>query len=401
MGWVLFSTTIGWAQPYELLIQGGHMIDPRNEINSSMDIAVSDGKITRVAASIPKSQAEKVIDATGLYVTPGLIDTHAHIFTGSTPGMFADGTSSVSPDAFSFRNGITTVVDPGDAGWRNFSDFKKQVIDQSETRVLAFLNIVGHGLRGETYNNDYNDMDMERALTAIETYPSFIVGIKIGHIREDYSEPLAKAMELTQKADLPLLVECNLPELDVEEVLNLMRPGDIFAHSFESGRRSLLDDQSRVYDFVFEAEQRGIVFDVSHGGASFRFSQAIPSMEQGFLPYTLGTDLHRFSMNDGMKDMLNIMSKYLNMGMSIKEVILRATWNAAESINQEEIGHLSEGAVADVAILNLKKGNFGFVDSGGFRMDGDQKFETELTLRSGAIVWDLNGLSSKPWDENE
>lgn len=402
--WLLIinlSLSESYAQQIDLLIKNGHVIDHKNGINSQMDVAVGDGVILRIARNISDNDAAKVVDATGYYVTPGLIDVHAHVFVGMTPRNFAGGLSSVFPDDFSFRSGVTTVVDPGNAGWRNFPVFKEQVIDQSDTRVLAFINIVGHGLSGNSYNFDLDDMDIEKTLSVIEAYPEIIVGTKIGHFRGDYREPFNRAREVALRADQPLLLECNLPELDVEEVLGEMRPGDIFTHAFEAGRRSLLDEHNQIYEYVLAARDRGIRFDVGHGGGSFRFSQAIPSVEQGFLPYTFGTDLHHNSRNAGMKDMLNIMSKFLNMGMSVEDIILGATWNAARSIKREDLGHLSEGAIADLTILSKNQGNYGFVDARGFRMDGDQKFEAELTLREGRVVWDLNGLASPHWNKSE
>ncbi|MEX0679834.1 MAG: amidohydrolase/deacetylase family metallohydrolase [Balneolales bacterium] len=388
------------AQPYDLLIKGGHVIDPKNRINEPMDIAVNDGVVAKVSADIPATDAAKVVDATGHFVAPGFIDMHAHVFFGSTPRNFADGSYSVAPDNFSFRAGVTTVVDAGDSGWRNFPVFKEQVIDPSRTRVLVFLNIVGHGLRGDPYNNNFSDMDVEKTLSMIQQYPDIIVGSRIGHIRQNYWEPFEKAMEVAQLADMPMLLECNLPELELEKTLASMRPGDIFAHAHQTGRRSLMDDQqNRIYDFVNEAREKGIIFDVSHGGTSFRFSQAIAAIEQGFYPDTFGTDLHFNSRNSGMKNMLNVMSKFLNMGMSLEDVILRATWNAATALKREDLGHLSEGAVADIAVFKINHGNFGFVDVRGYRMDGDRKLVAELTLREGRIVWDLNGLAAPLWNE--
>lgn len=386
------------AQSYDLLIKGGHVIDARNGIDEVMDVAISDGTIARVAREISASEAEQVVDATGLYVTPGLIDVHAHVFVGPQPGRFADGFSSVSPDDFTLRNGITTVVDPGNAGWRNFEQFYNQVIEPSHTRVLAFINLVGHGLYGTEYNNDRSDMDSEKTLEVMRAWPDHIVGIRFGHYAaENYLEPLDQAIQVAREAGTPFQLECNLPHLNVEEVLSRMAPGDIYTHSYEPGRRSLLDENGQIEDFVWEARERGILFDVGHGGASFRFVQAVPSTEQGFWPDTFGTDLHRFSMNDGMKDMVNVMSKFINLGMSVQGAIERASWRSAQSIQREDLGHLSVGAVADLAVFRLEEGEFGFVDSREFRMDGDKKLVAELTLREGRVVWDLNGLAATPW----
>jgi dihydroorotase len=199
-----------------------------------------------------------------------------------------------------------------------------------------------------------------------------------------------------------MFVECHLPQYSLEDQLNKMRPGDIITHSYEKiiERESVVDDQGKVKQFVIDAKKRGVLFDVGHGGYGFWFSEALPSLQQGLAPNTFGSDLHRFSMNSGMKSMLNIMSKYLNMNMNIKDVIERATWNAAQAIKHTELGNLSEGSVADIAILNLLQGNFGFIDAGGNKIDGSKKLEAELTIRSGKIVWDLNGLSAQPFKVN-
>ena len=208
-------------------------------------------------------------------------------------------------------------------------------------------------------------------------------------------------MEAANKSGKPLFVECHLPQFSLEDQLSRMRPGDIITHSFEkvSERMPVVDEQGKVRPFVMDAKNKGILFDVGHGGAGFWFSQAVPAFKQGLLPNSFGTDLHRFSMNAGMKSMLNVMSKYLNMGMTIEDVILRATWNAAKSIKRDDLGNLSEGMVADISVISLIKGKFGFIDAGGNKLEGNQKLEAELTIRAGKIVWDLNGIAAQKWKE--
>src|SRR5687768_6798801 len=390
---------ISQAQQYDLLIKNGHVIDPKNQIDSILDLAIGSGKIAKIAKNIPVTQATKVIDATGLFVTPGLIDIHTHVFVGTRPDKFADGILSLSPDDFTFKSGVTTVVDAGTSGWRNFPVFKSQVIDKSQTRVLAFLNIAGSGMSGDPDQQDLNDMDSKMTSLTVQKYPEIIVGIKIGHYEDSEWTPFETALEAAKKSDVPLFVECHLPQLSLEDQLNKMRPGDIITHSFEkvSERMTMIDEQGRIRPFVLEAKKKGILFDVGHGGAGFWFSQAIPAFKQGLLPNSFGSDLHRFSMNAGMKSMLNIMSKYLNMGMQLKDIILRATWNAAKSIKRSDLGNLTEGSVADIAVLSLLKGNFGFIDSGGNKLEGNRKLEAELTIRAGKIVWDLNGMAAQKW----
>jgi len=388
------------SQEIEILLKGGYVIDPKNKIDSQMDVAIAGGKIVKVASEIPPDKANKVVDAKGMYVTPGLIDLHTHVFVGSNPG-FADGFSSVSPDDITLKAGITTVVDAGTSGWRNFPDFKKNVIDRSHTRVLAFLNIAGSGMTGFPSEEDENDMDARMTSLVIQQYPEIIVGVKIGHYRGSEWTPFDRALEAGRIANVPLFVECHLPLLPLEGILERMRPGDIYTHSFctATDRTCLLDEQNKVRPYVADALKKGVRFDLGHGGAMFHFSVAVPAFKQGFLPNSFGSDLHRFSMNSGMKNMLDIMSKYLNMGMTIEDIIFRATWNSALSIKREDLGHLSEGAVADVAVLRIRNGNFGFVDAAGYKLEGNSRLEAELTIRAGKVVWDQNGIAAQKWSE--
>jgi dihydroorotase len=390
-----------YAQQYDILIKNGNIIDPKNHINAKKDIAVANGKIAKVADDIPSTQSKKTIDATGLYVVPGLIDIHTHVFVGAKADKFADGIYSVSPDDFTFKSGVTTVVDAGTSGWRNFSLFKEQVIDKSQTRVLAFVNIVGSGMSGKPMQEDINDMNADSAALVIQKYKDIIAGVKIGHYEGNDWTPFERALDAGKKSNTPLFVECHLPQFSLEDQLKKMRPGDIITHSFEqvSERMPVVDEQGKVRPFVLAAQKKGVLFDVGHGGAGFWFSQAIPAFQQGLVPNSFGSDLHRFSMNAGMKSMLNIMSKYMAIGMTLEDVITHATWNSAKSIKREDLGNLDVGAVADIAVLSLMMGKFGFIDVAGKRLEGDRKLEAELTIRAGKIVWDLNGISAQPWKQ--
>ncbi len=389
------------GQQFDLLLKNGHLIDPKNQINAIKDIAVADGKIAWVANDIPAAQSKKTIDATGMYVVPGLIDIHTHVFVGSKADKFADGIYSVSPDDFTFKSGVTTVVDAGTSGWRNFTLFKEQVIDKSQTRVLAFINIAGSGMSGKPLQEDINDMNADSAALIIQKYKEIIAGVKIGHYEGNDWTPFERALEAGRKSNTPLLVECHLPQFSLEDQLKRIRPGDIITHSFEqvAERMPVVDEHGKVRPFVLAAQKRGVLFDVGHGGAGFWFSQAVPAFQQGLLPNSFGSDLHRFSMNAGMKSMLNIMSKYIAIGMSIEEVITRATWNAATSIKRSDLGNLDEGSVADIAVLSVLNGKFGFLDAAGNRLGANRKLEAELTIRAGKIVWDLNGIAAQQWKQ--
>jgi len=385
------------AQDIDLLLKGGRLIDAKNKIDAKMDLAIKDGKIFKVASSIPANDAKKVLDVSGMIVSPGLINMHTHVYAGSKPG-FTDGTSSQLPDAFGPRSGITTVVDAGTSGWKTFSDFKSKIIDGSATRVLAFLSIAASGYSVDKAQENINDMDAQMTAETVKKYSDILVGVRIGRYETDDNwTPFNRAVEAAKLSNTPLFVECHLPKYSLEDQLKNMRPGDILTHAFENvaERMTVVDEKGKVRPFVLAAQKRGILFDIGHGGGGFWFNQAIPAFEQGLLPNSFGTDEHRTSMNSGMKTMLNVMSKYLNMGMSIPDIIARGSWNAAKSIKREDLGNLSVGSVADIAVLSVNTGKFGFVDSGNNKITGDRKFEAELTVRAGRIIWDLNGLSAK------
>jgi dihydroorotase len=397
---LIFLAGVSTAQTYSILIKGGHVIDPKNKIDGIMDVAVRDGKIALVSKNIDEREGRVVIQARGLYVTPGLIDMHAHGYYGTKMDQgLMNGPNGVAPDAFSFRSGVTTFVDVGSSGWRTFPDFKFQTIDNSQTRVLAFLNIVGEGMRGGPFEQSIKDMDAHLAAVCARKYPSVIVGIKLAHYNGHEWEPTDSAVRAGVLTDLPVMIDfgSSEPPLSLEELfMKHLRPGDIFTHAyayFPKSREAVVDENGRVKPFVFAAQKRGIKFDVGHGGGSFRWSQALPSIQQGFIADAISTDLHTGSMNSGMKDMVNVMSKFLNMGLPLQDIILRSTWNPAQIIKRPDLGNLDAGSEADVAIFSVSEGDFGFLDIAGEKMKGTRKLVAELTMRAGKVVWDLNGIA--------
>lgn len=395
------------AQEYDILIKNAHLIDPKNDIDQKMDVAITDGIIAEVLPQISGGSAKTTIDGEGLYITPGLIDMHVHVFWGTESGNYLSNSyASLPPDGFSFRSGVTTVVDAGSPGWRNFKDFKEQTIDHSRTRVLAFLNIVSLGMKGGAVEQNLGDMDPKLTAMVAKQYKEHIVGIKLAHYSGPEWDPLTRTVEAGVMADLPVMIDFggHRPPLSLERLfLDELRPGDIFTHCYAhvGGRTAIVDDNGQVRPFVWEARKKGIVFDVGHGGGSFLFEQAIPAMEQGFPPDAISSDLHTGSMNGAMKDMTNIMSKFLNMGMPLQDVVKASTWDPAVYINHEELGHLSKGAVADIAILSLHNGDFGFADVRGNKIKGSEKLECELTIRDGKVVWDLNGISLSEYQSDK
>ena len=405
---LLAVPALTFGQTVDILIKGGHVIDPKNKIDAKMDVAIAEGKILRVAPSISADGAKKVIDATGLYVTPGIIDMHVHVFFGTDPELYiANGPTSVQPDAFSFRAGVTTMVDAGSAGWKNFRQFKKQTIDQAQTRVLAFINISSYGMTTRYDEQDIQDMNPKMtALMITKMFPETIVGIKSSHYWGDFGQ-VDKAVEAGKLANVPVIVDFgeHHPPNSIEDLfMKHLRPGDIFTHTFSYGpkdRETVVDENGKVKPFVFAAQKRGIVFDVGHGGGAFSWRQAVPAFQQKFYPNTISTDLHTESMNRGMKDMSNVMGKFLAMGMPLQDVIFRSTWSPAMVINRKDLGNLDVGAEADVAVFSLKKGDFGFLDVRNQRYKGTEKLIAELTIRAGKVVWDLNGLAATDYDPKQ
>lgn len=402
--WMIVTAASGYAQDLDLLIEGGHVIDPKNGVDGVMDVGIADGMIAEVSANIPAARAEQVVDASGLYVTPGLIDLHVHVFHGTEPDAYISNSfTSVPPDAFTFRSGVTTAVDVGSAGWRNIKTFIEQTVENSDTRVLAFLNIVGSGMKGGPIEQDLNDMDPKLTAMAAQEHDDIVVGIKLAHYSGHDWEPTDRAVEAGRRADVPVMIDFGgaTPMLSIEELFfDHLRPGDIFTHTFAelSSRESIVDD-GKLHAFVPKAQKRGIIFDVGHGGGSFMYTQAVPATRAGFWPNTISTDLHTGSMNDGMKDLTNVMSKFLNLGMSLQDVIERTTWAPAQVIRRTDLGNLDVGAPADVALLALEEGEFGFLDVRNVRMPGTSKLVAELTIRDGEVVWDLNGRAGTPWSE--
>lgn len=404
----------GWgshasAEPkFDLLLRGGHVVDPRNGLDAVRDLGIAGGKVAAIAPRIDPAEAFKTVDVTGLYVTPGLVDIHVHVFAGGGEKDSYAGDNSVYPDGFTLRAGVTTVADAGCAGWRNFEEFRQRVIERSRTRVLAFLNIVGSGMRGTSFEQSLVDMEAVPTADMALKYPRLIVGVKTAHYEGPEWTPVERAVEAGTRAGIPVMVDfgasrdgtsqATLAKRPLAElVTQKLRPGDIYTHVY-SGLRGEQDPSGRVNPGLWEGQKRGVFFDVGHGGGSFAWRIAVPAIKEGFLPDSISTDLHIGSMNSGMKDMLNTMSKFLAMGLPLEDVIRRSTWNPAREIKHEELGHLSVGAVADVTVLRLENGSFGFVDSFGARLKGTRKLTCEMTLRDGKVLYDLNGLARPDWE---
>ena len=388
---------------FDMLLKGGHVIDPLNEINSARDVGIKDGKIARVAINIPESEAEKVVDVSGLYVTPGLVDIHVHVYAGTGARRGYNGDNSVYPDGFTLRSGVTTVVDVGSSGWEQFEDFKDRVIDRSQTRVLAMLNIISAGMTSGDEEHDIREMDSEATARMAKKYPGLIVGVKSAHYRHPDWTSVERAVEAGRLADIPVMIDFGSNHPETRPLADLLtkklRPGDIYTHCFSGNRDELISETGKINPGMFAGRQRGVYFDIGHGGGSFRWNVAVAALRQGFPPDSISTDLHIGSMNRGMQTMIRTVSKIYNLDVPLYDVIKMSTSNPAHQIKRTDLGHLSEGAVADVAVFRDERGVYGFADSRGARLTGNKLLECELTLREGEVRWDLNGRAGVHWKD--
>ncbi len=372
----------------DLLLKGGHLIDPRNDVDSVADVAIAGGTVAAVGADLDVD-AGRVVDCTGLYVFPGLIDLHVHVYGGYIGWLF--------PDQHSLPYGVTTAVDTGGAGWKDVDHMRRTIVEPSLTRVLAFLNIVGAGMTGEP-EQDVTEMDPRLCADAIRRNADFVVGSKAAHFGGPGWESAGGAIEAARLSDTIAMVDfAPQPTRSYKELLERMSPGDIHTHLY-AAHIPLLDENRRVNDYVWAARQRGVIFDTGHGAGSFWFRIAVPAMRQGFPPDTISTDLHKASRLGPNALMPVTMGKFLAMGMPLREVVYRSTQRPAEIISRPDLGHLGPGAGADVAVFALRQGPCGFVDSGLARFAGQQQLECQLTLRAGRVAWDPNGMTRPDWE---
>jgi dihydroorotase len=377
---------------YDLLIKGGHVIDAANDIDAQMDLAIAGRVIAAVEPEIPETQARRVVNASGMYVTPGLIDIHAHA-TGFSGAMF--------PEEMCFPYGVTTMVDCGGSGWRTFDQFNNDVIIKTSVRVFALLNIVGQGMEGDVEQN-IEDMDAEATAAKIRQRSDIIVGVKVAHYQGRGWESIDRGVEAARLSDSFCLVDQNAkPTRPFDEMLKRLRPSDGVTHCFGYGK-PMIGNDGKVKPHYIEARARGVKFDVGHGNNSFSFSMAVPAIEQGFPPDTISTDMHRMSLHTSRATMTEVMSKFLAIGMPMAEVIARSTWEPAQWINHTELGTLTPGAPADIAVLEFQDRPAGLSDSGptGYRiMKADGRLITQLTIKDGAVKFDYDGLSKDDWNE--
>ncbi len=395
---------------YDLVIANGHVIDPANGIDEVCDIAVKDGKIALVGKNVPTEGARTIVDAGKSYVTPGLIDIHTHVYPLLPTGA-PNTLPTIDADTHMLRSGVTTTVDVGTTGWRDFLNFKETVIDVSQVRILAMINVAARGMVAMESEQDPYEMHPEIAAAVARQFPDTIVGIKAAHYwvgkpfdaKHTPWASVDSGLRAAELASLPFMIDfCpnyEPPGRTYEElVTKKLRPGDIHTHVFAK-QFPIIGENGKVLPHLWEARKRGVYFDVGHGAGSFWFRNGKRALDDGFAPDTLSTDMHVASVKFAGLDQLRLMSMFMNMGMPLAEVVRRSTSEPAKLIRREELGTLSPGACADIAVLRKLEGDFGYVDCGRARLQGATRLDCRMTIRAGNIAFDSDGLSLPDWED--
>ena len=374
---------------YDLLIKGGTVVDPGQGLNAIRDVALSDGRVAAIEEGIPERLAGEVLDASGLIVTPGLMDLHVHVFLGVSH-------YGIEPDPGNIARGVTTALDVGSAGARTFPAFLRYVLERAETRLYALLNISAMGMISPKIGEleDLRWADVEEAVEVGRANRDYVLGIKARLGRDQAADndvdAVKRAIEAAEALGGLVMIHVGGTRSPLEELVAMLRPGDVVTHAFHGRSHGVLDDSGRVLDGIKEAQQRGIVFDIGHGAGSFSFDTAEKAMSQGFLPGNISSDLHIYNIEGPVFDQLTTLSKFIHLGMALEDVIRLSTETTADTMGVGgRLGTLRVGAEGDVTIMRLDEGRFTFTDSMGVSVDGRRKLTHISTVRGGRIY--------RPW----
>ncbi|HKG25172.1 MAG TPA: amidohydrolase/deacetylase family metallohydrolase [Thermomicrobiales bacterium] len=379
---------------YDVVISGGEVVDPGSAFSGNLDVAIAGGKIAAIEAGIDPGSAKR-IDATGQYVTPGLIDLHTHVYWGATYW-------GIEPDPVAARSGVTTWLDVGSSGSYSFPGFREYIVKRSKSRVYALLNLSAIGLIAPTYefaNLDY--CDVELAATIVEENRDVILGIKAridkATTRGVGIRPLAIARELADRVGLPLMIHIGQGPPTIEEVIPHLRPGDILTHCFTGHDMRILGDDELILPAIKDLHDRGLILDIGHGAGSFSFRTARHMLDQGIKPDVISTDIHQLAIQGPMFDMPTTLSKFLNLGMSLADVIECATSRPAAAMRKPELGSLKPSSPADVALFRIEEGDFTFQDIFMNELQGTKRLVNTLTMIDGEVLPRLPERKLHPW----
>ncbi len=374
---------------YDLLIKGGTLIDPAQGINGPMDVAITGAKVAAVAKDISDFAAIEVVDATGLIVTPGLIDLHVHVFWGASH-------YGIEPDGNNVAKGVTTALDAGSAGARTFPAFRRYVLEQADTRLFALLNISAMGMISPEIGEleDIRWANIQEAVKAGRENRDYILGIKarLGRVQsaDNDIEALKRALQAATILDGFVMVHVGGTKTPLLQIVDMLRAGDVVTHAYHGNSHGILDNTGQVKDGFAAARDRGVIFDVGHGRGSFSFDVADKALSQGFYPGNISSDLHVYNIEGPVHDQLTTLSKFLHLGLPLEDVIRLSTETTAKAMGMDgNLGTLKVGAEADVTLVRLAEGKFAYEDSLGMKAEGTQRLEHALTIRGGRVY--------KPW----
>ena len=372
-------------ESYDVIVRGGRVIDPRNNVDDLLDVGLLDGRVDAVG-DLSDAVADEEIDAAGKLVTPGLIDLHTHLFKDFS--IFGIDVDELSP-----RTGVTTSVDTGTAGWINYAGFRKVIMEPAETRVLAYVNLSGIGLpyrRGEMVYEGY--VQAGECARAIQQFPDKTIGVKVRLYRgvggdADLRDLLQIALEAARRCEKPLMIHISGSDVPLAELLAPLRSGDVITHCYHADEiASILDRSGKVRSQVRDARDKGIIFDIGHGVGSFSFDVGRKAMDDGFPPDTISSDIHGLGINGPTFDLPTTMTKFRHLGMPLVDIIERTTCAPARAIGWD-LGHLSVGAVGDVAVLAEEEGAFELTDAEKVTLVSDKRFVCIATIKDGKVWW--------------
>ena len=371
---------------HDLILTGGRVIDPSQNIDRITDVAFADGKVAAVGDALPRKASTDVRDVSGKIVTPGLIDLHTHVYWGGT-------SLGIDAEEFCRTSGVTTSIDTGSAGPGNFPGFRKHVIEPSQVRILAYLHVSHAGIWGFGKNvmvgesEDIRLMDPRAAAEVADANRDVIVGIKIRLGRHasgmNGMTPFNYALQVAEEVGMPMMVHIDEPPPSYEELIDRMRPGDVLTHCFRPFPNSPATAQGTVKPQVLDARKRGVIFDIGHGKGSFSFKTARAMLANGFVPDTISSDVHQLCIDGPAFDQVTTMSKFLCMGLDLPTVIKLSTENAGLALQRPQLGTLKPGAVGDASILTVDEGRFDYVDVLGEVMEGDRKINARGVVVNG------------------
>jgi dihydroorotase len=372
---------------HDLLLTGGHVIDPASGVDGRKDVAFASGRVAAVDTAIPRETAREVVDVSGSYVAPGLVDLHAHAF-------IAGHDLGIETDPVCAATGVTTLCDAGSTGAANFPGLREYVMARADTRVLGFVHIAALGLShlaiGEHCYLDYSDPDL--AAGVAREHRDVVLGVKVRIqtevVAQHSLEPLRQGLRAAESAGVPVIVHVNNPPVEYGEVLTILRPGDIVSHFLHGRGSGILDEQGRLKDAVRAARRRGIVFDVAHGRNHVNFPVVRRAFEQGFYPDTISSDLTRPGRAGVVRDLPTTLSKFLCLGMPLADVVRAATATPARAIGRSgDLGTLAAGAAGDAAVFAIEDGRFPYQDADGNVLEGATRWTPRLTVRAGRVSW--------------